>query len=400
MIKYNFHNHTYRCGHAKMCKDIEYIKIYNDMNFKQIGFSDHMPLSKMQLPEERERMYLKEFTNYKKEINKLRKKYKNIEILIGLECEYSFELIPHLIFLKEKCDYLILGQHYIKDTTAINNPQYPLVYAKEICKAISTGLFDYIAHPDIFLKYRDTIKETDKRIYEQNCEKAIKMICEKAKKINMPLEINLNFINNTSIMKDDNYPYPHPLFYNISKNFNLNYVWGIDAHNPKDIKKIESSISKAKILLPKNLNILTNYNPKQYRKQNKIINKLYLKTKEKNNNYKPINKSILNKFYNMDHKQLASLIKEFKIEINKQSQEKTLELSKEINLVNNSIMDIKEKTLIIKRKKQYIKYTQKNIQFINKKLESLHKKIKKLSKIYKGKKLIKHIKNITINLNK
>lgn len=400
MIQYNFHNHTYRCGHAKMCIDEEYLKIYNEMNFKQVGFSEHMPLSKMQLPEERDRMYIKEFKNYKKSISKLKKKYKNIEVLIGLECEYSTELLPHLIFLKENCDYLILGQHYVKDTTAINNIEYPLIYAKEVCNAISTGLFDYIAHPDVFLKYRDTINTIDKKTYEQNCEKAIKMICEKASKLNIPLEINLSFVNNTKIMMDDNYPYPHPLFYNISSKYKLNYIWGIDAHNPIDIKKINNSIPKVKNFLPKNLNILTDYNPKEYRKKNKNLNKLYQKTKEKKANYRFFHELISNNSYNISHEQLISFLNEFKLKINNQKKEKILDLSKEINLINNSIMNITEKNSILKRKKQYIKYTKKTQEFINKKLKLIYRRINKLNKKYQGKQLIKHIKNITINLNK
>ena len=63
-------------------------------------------------------------------------------------------------------------------------------------------------------------------------------------------------------------------------------------------------------------------------------------------------------------------------------------------------MNITEKNSILKRKKQYIKYTKKSQEFINKKLKLIYRRINKLNKKYQGKQLIKHIKNITINLNK
>lgn len=398
MIKYSFHNHTYRCGHAKICLDEEYIKTYHKMNFKEIGFADHMPLTKMQLPDERNKMFIKEFYNYKKKINKLKKKYKNMKILIGLECEYSDILLPHLLFLKKNCDYLILGQHYVKDISAINNVDYPILYAKEVCKAISTGLFDYIAHPDLFLKYRDTINHNDKKIYEQNCIKAIKMICEKASKLNIPLEINLSYINNTSIMKDDNYPYPHPMFFNISCNYDINYIWGIDAHNPKDILKSQDSINKCKKYIPDNLNILSDYNPINYRREYKNLDKLYTKIKSKIQSYNLSFKHFIK--YNTTYEQVKLSLNDFKTENNDKAKNLINTLLKEINLIENSIMDINEKKQLIKRKKLYIKYTKQSNKFINKKLKLINLSINKLHQKYQGKDLIRQLKNITINLNR
>ena len=152
---YNFHTHTFRCGHASYENEEEYIDLYIKNNFKTIGFSDHMPFPKEELPQERIKMYVKDCKGYINKINSLKKVYNNIEILVGFECEYDRLYNQHLINLKEKCDYLILGQHFIRDVTPIGNIDYPIIYANSVCEALDTGLFDYLAHPDIFLKYRD-----------------------------------------------------------------------------------------------------------------------------------------------------------------------------------------------------------------------------------------------------
>lgn len=44
MQKFNYHQHTYRCGHADLdMEDEDYIKEYIKMGFKEIAFTDHCP---------------------------------------------------------------------------------------------------------------------------------------------------------------------------------------------------------------------------------------------------------------------------------------------------------------------------------------------------------------------
>lgn len=40
---YNFHTHTFRCGHADLVDEEEYVKEYIAMGFKKIAFTDHCP---------------------------------------------------------------------------------------------------------------------------------------------------------------------------------------------------------------------------------------------------------------------------------------------------------------------------------------------------------------------
>ena len=82
-MEYNYHTHTYLCKHAK--GDVEdYVKAAIDAGFKGLGFSDHGPLLKNWI-----RMSEDDFNNhYLKEIERCKKKYKNIKIFSGLEIEY------------------------------------------------------------------------------------------------------------------------------------------------------------------------------------------------------------------------------------------------------------------------------------------------------------------------
>lgn len=44
MQNFNYHSHTYRCGHADLdMRDEDYIKEYIKMGFKKMAFTDHCP---------------------------------------------------------------------------------------------------------------------------------------------------------------------------------------------------------------------------------------------------------------------------------------------------------------------------------------------------------------------
>ena len=60
---------------------------------------------------------------------------------------------------------------------------------------MKTGKFVYVVHPDIFMRYRDSITEDKKQEYDKNVSMAIEMICEVASKYRIPLEINLGAIS-------------------------------------------------------------------------------------------------------------------------------------------------------------------------------------------------------------
>lgn len=388
---YNYHTHTKRCGHAAFVKDEEYVEKYINNSFTKIGFSDHMPNTKYQLVNEKSRMDISHFNDYLKSINRIKKKYKDINIYSGLECEYSKILGKHLCYLKDKCDYLILGQHYIEDINPIGNVDYPLMYADRVCEAMDTGLFNYIAHPDCFLKFRDTIKEEDTNQYINNSKIGLKIICSKAKKLDIPLEINLNFINNVKIMKDNEYPYPHSLLYDIASKIGNKCIIGIDAHNPSAIDKYNDSIKKVLKKFPK-LNIIYDYDIVKGRSI--ILDKKYNKYKKsiKGFKYYYLNLIISKIPYNATNTEIINTFNKFKSNLLISKNKINIKLTKEINDINNSILNIREKDNLIKRKKEFITINEKRYKTQDKLLNNIIKLANKYKNKYSGQKLLKKLK--------
>ena len=239
MIKYNFNTHTYKSNYKALYNLESIINTYESENFKSIGISDNINMQY----DINSNLYLHplELKSYLKEIEKIKRKHKNIEISVGFLCDYNIKYSKYLIYLKSFSDYLGLT---IKIDANEDYDNYPIICAKKICEAIDTGLFDFITKPDMFLKYRD--KVLNKEQYLKECDKALDMICLKAKKFNVPLEINLKYINNIKIMKDNDYPYPTNMFINKLIKYKNTCIVGIDMNNLTDIKKsVEISLNTA-----------------------------------------------------------------------------------------------------------------------------------------------------------
>ena len=229
----NYHTHTFRCHHAQGTER-EYIETAISRGLKVLGFSDHVP---QLFPGEyysHFRMSPEETEDYVRTLTELRDEYKNdIEIFIGFETEYYGEIFDALLeFLKPyPIDYMILGQHYL-DNEYDTRRSAMLVQADEeqfdkyintVLKGISTGKFSYIAHPDIFGF------DGDPEVY---CRQ-YRRLCEGAKELNIPLEINLHGITTRR-------HYPSDRFFKIAKEVGNSFIFGSDAHDPSGVLNPES----------------------------------------------------------------------------------------------------------------------------------------------------------------
>ncbi|MGN1181559.1 MAG: histidinol-phosphatase, partial [Faecalibacillus sp.] len=185
----NYHTHTYRCHHA-IGQDEDYVKCAMKAGIKQLGFSDHTPWHYHSRFKSTMRMNESQLEEYVYSIRSLKEKYKDrIDILIGLECEYFEKYIPWLKEMIDKynIDYIILGNHYYQsDELHIYfgsplNKQLLTSYVDHCIHAIDTGLYSYIAHPD--LAYFDSKSD----FYKQEMSR----LCRYAKEHDIPLEFNL-----------------------------------------------------------------------------------------------------------------------------------------------------------------------------------------------------------------
>lgn len=262
MQKFNYHSHTYRCGHADLnISDEDYVLEYIKMKFKKIAFTDHCPEKEIIDKRTNMRMDYNQRKEYLNSIKMLKDKYSNyIDIEAGYEIEYLPDQIDNLRDLKDETDKLILGQHFIYDKNKnlkiigkdILNDEDLFKYAMYISDAIKLGLPNIIAHPDLFMLKGRTFEKTEAEITH--------IICKNAEKYNVPLEINLkNIFCNTyyknGVLNNDSIEnqrkqlflveYPNREFWKIVSDYNIRVIYGIDTHHKGHISLYKELVELA-----------------------------------------------------------------------------------------------------------------------------------------------------------
>lgn len=236
--KTNYHTHTYRCHHASG-NDEEYVLKALENHYKEIGFSDHMPVKGIEEEQIfKVRMPYSKREEYVKSILHLKEKYKNkIKIYLAYECEYFDELKDYYAeLLNNEADYLIFGNHFMyyennqifNKNEEIHSDKYIEQYKEKALKALESGYFKIMAHPDFYLKY---VPWSDKA---KECALAI---CQAALKHNVILEINEMCFRRDGKIKigsEIRYGYPTKHFFEIAKAVGNTFIIGVDAHNPED----------------------------------------------------------------------------------------------------------------------------------------------------------------------
>ena len=116
MWKANYHTHTTRCKHARD-SDEDYVIKAIQAGFKEIGFADHCPWPFEDGYVSPMRMDVAQLEDYVSSVKSLQEKYQGqIDVKLGLECEYFETMIPWLVAEKERLsiDYLILAITFLK----------------------------------------------------------------------------------------------------------------------------------------------------------------------------------------------------------------------------------------------------------------------------------------------
>ncbi|MGN1418996.1 MAG: histidinol-phosphatase [Acutalibacteraceae bacterium] len=229
-MKYNYHTHTSRCNHASG-EDEEYVLCAIEAGYEEIGFSDHCPWP-FQNYVSSIRMGADETEDYVNSIRLLKEKYKDkIRIKLGFECEYFVQYLDWMKELLEKYefDYIILGHHYSSDEPNgiyngfLTEPKEIEQYKNDVLHAMDSGLFSYVAHPDLYMRRYPA--------FDCAAEDAARQIIEKSNETKIPLEYNLLGIDHGK--RDGRTGYPYPEFWKLAGEMGATAVIGIDAHDPK-----------------------------------------------------------------------------------------------------------------------------------------------------------------------
>lgn len=173
---------------------------------------------------------------YVESLRSLREKYKDrISIKIGLECEYFPDYIHWLkgIIKEYELDYVIFGNHHFhtdekfpyfgRHTDSVDMLE---LYEESAIEGMESGLFAYLAHPDLFMRSYPQ--------FDRHCKLVSRHICRTAARLNMPLEYNIGYESYNEA--NGVITVPHPDFWEIAAHEECTAIIGVDAHNNLDLE--------------------------------------------------------------------------------------------------------------------------------------------------------------------
>lgn len=232
-----FHVHTPLCGHADHVPIESYVDKAVAAGADEIWFTDHAPFPGDQFFS---RMKYGELPVYISDLEKLKRRRKNITVHIGLEIEYldTFANRHYYDLLLQhypQIECLLLGQHFAELDNgeysyqlSVDDKKDEYVYlSSAIERGMQTKLFCAVAHPDRIFRH---CKQWTPRM-----ERTAKNMILTAARTGTALEIN-------SESKRKRHQY-WPQFWTLVKNFNSNaqeteriqIIYGADAHHLREI---------------------------------------------------------------------------------------------------------------------------------------------------------------------
>jgi len=248
----NLHTHTHRCKHAKGIP-MDYARAASGKGIHVLGMTDHTPF-----PDDRVimiRMGMAELDDYIREVQEARAAHPEVKILLGLECEYFPEFDDYYQMLREEkgMDYLVGSVHFYPYRGKVQgfwggfimDQEALMCYADAYIQMMESGHFLFGAHPDTFGATIDT--------WTPDCEACAERICASAKRLGMPLEINvsgwlkqeqqankLGFATaEEAIAAGHACPRPYPLddFWRVAAKYEIPAIVNSDAHAPDVLTK-------------------------------------------------------------------------------------------------------------------------------------------------------------------
>ncbi len=229
-MRTNYHTHTTRCQHATG-SDEDFIVSALKGGYQELGFSDHTPWKYRTDYVSDIRMTPDELPGYVESLRSLREKYKDrISIKIGLECEYFPDYIHWLkgIIKEYELDYVIFGNHHFhsdekfpyfgRHTDTVDMLE---LYEESAIEGMESGMFAYMAHPDLFMRSYPQ--------FDRHCKLISRHICRTAARLGLPLEYNIAY--EAEHQTSEEMHIPHPEFWKIAANEGCTAIIGLDAHD-------------------------------------------------------------------------------------------------------------------------------------------------------------------------
>lgn len=246
----NYHTHTQRCKHATgVVRD--YVECAVEQGIEVLGFSEHTPF-----PDNRwlnVRLHMEELKEYCKEIEEAQAEFSQIKLVKGLECEYIEKFKSFYkedLIGKAGIEYLILAGHVLGPNGEspwnleglVVDPKKDLRnYAEYLVKGMETGMFAFVAHPDVFGSFYIE--------WDEETLACSRYILEAAAALKMPLEINGYGLRKPMIETSEGkrLMYPWNKFWEVASQYDISVLANSDAHRPQDVgASIEKALEIAK----------------------------------------------------------------------------------------------------------------------------------------------------------
>ena len=159
----DYHVHTPLCHHARGWP-LDFCARAVELGLGELGFADHNP---MPTQFDHWRMGIEDLPRYLDSVAEARAAFPHLNIKLGLECDYIAGKEKWIEELAGKADwdFFIGSVHYLPGGWAVDDPQYIsrfrgnaiediwANYWLTYVEAINSGLFDFMAHPDLPKKF-------------------------------------------------------------------------------------------------------------------------------------------------------------------------------------------------------------------------------------------------------
>lgn len=231
----DYHTHTPLCHHAQGWP-IDYARKAVELGLAELGFSDHSPMPPALEPFDDWRMASTDLPRYFDAVTEARAAFPQLPIRLGLEVDYLAGHEPWIEQLAGMADwdYLIGSVHYIAPGWDVDNPAHlsrfddrPVaeiwqLYFDAYEQCIRSGLFDFVAHPDLPKKFGHHPGGDLKRFYEP----VIAALAETGTAFE---------INTAGLRKPAAECYPTLEFLQLARAAGVPVLINSDAHSPEEV---------------------------------------------------------------------------------------------------------------------------------------------------------------------
>ncbi len=237
----NWHTHNFRCRHARG-DFVDYARAAVGAGVAVLGVSDHCPT-----PDDRDigvRMLHSDLQGYIDGFRASRDSVPGVEMHLGVELEHYRDILPAYAeeLLSMGIEYIAGATHFFVTSggekvsawfksPAEDQPRLALEYGDFVAEMIESGLYAFIAHPDLIGCFCDR--------WLPECEQASRKIAATARDCGIPLEINTSGYNKPP--KEDagtgerRAQYPWEPFWKAVAEEGATVIVNTDAHLPESI---------------------------------------------------------------------------------------------------------------------------------------------------------------------